>query len=267
MSNKPYGRKKNKHNFEYVDDDQNGNFSSENDENLSDEMTGGSVSENQDSENELGQDDTTHDLDVDDEKDPNEEDKYDPVDGTDEVEDPDEEIEEEEIEEEEIEGAEDLAETPGETKACYIKKLNKDFIVLDDDDSNIYGKIEHKKISDEDRITDPSMTYYEMVRIIGTRAQQFNFGAQPLVKGLDGLHPAKMAYLELSAKMTPFIIRRLLPSKKYEDWRIDELEIIHKISDKFFVPDNFDYDSLMKQAKIYKENEIKAANAHVSNNK
>lgn len=237
--------------------------------------TGGdSASENQESENELGPDETTHELDVDDEKDPNEEDKYDPIDGAEEVEDPDEEIEKEEVEEVEEEIAEedaideDLeAEKSGESKTCYLKKLNKDFIILDEDDSNIYGKIEQKKISDEDRVTDSVLTYYEMVRIIGTRAQQFNFGARPLVKGLDGLHPAKMAYLELVAKMTPFIVRRFLPGKKYEDWRIDELEIIHQISDKYFVPEKFDYESLMKQAKIYKENEAKSSNARITGNK
>lgn len=132
------------------------------------------------------------------------------------------------------------------TKSCYLKNLNKDFIVMDEDDSNIYGKMEYKKIPDNERETDPIMTYYEMVRIIGLRAQQFDFGAKPLIKGIEGMHTAKMAYLELIAKMTPFIIRRPLPGKKYEDWRIDELEIIRQINDKYFVPDNFDMASLMK---------------------
>ena len=135
----------------------------------------------------------------------------------------------------------------GESKVCYMKNLDKEFMVLDEDDSNMYGKMEYKKILNDNRISDPIMTYYEIVRIIGTRAQQFNFGAAPLIKGIDHLHPAKMAYTELMTKMTPFIIRRHLPGKKYEEWRIDELEIIHEISDSFFVPENLDWNSLMKQ--------------------
>ena len=212
--------------------------------------------------------DSTIDLDPDDEEyaDLNEDETYDPVTEFPESVDSDEEIEKEVEEDEEIDEAEleeeaaaeeENEELLGEAKPCHMKNLNKDFIVLDEDDSNIYGKMEYKKIADQDRISDPIMTYYEMVRIIGTRAQQFNFGAEPLVKGLEGLHPAKMAYLELIAKMTPFIVRRHLPSKRYEDWHIDELEIIHVISDDFFVPEKFNWEALMKQAsKINSSSEI-----------
>src|ERR1700733_462433 len=115
---------------------------------------------------------------------------------------------------------------------------DNDYMILDEDDSNMYGNLEYVKISDENRQTDSILTNYEMVRIIGTRAQQFNLGAEPLIKGIDGLHPAKKAYLELKAHMTPFIIRRFLPGKKYEDWKIDELELIHEITDDFFVEQN-----------------------------
>lgn len=229
-------------------------------QNSEDEYQSQSGGETEDSENELGTDSATIDVDPDDEEDPNEDDKYDPVNESEELEDPDDEnveeiIEEEGEENEEGEGegeregaAEENEEYVGEAKACHLKNLNKDFIVLDEDDSNLYSKMNYKKIADKDRESDPIMTYYEMVRIIGTRAQQFNFGAEPLVKGLEGLHPAKMAYLELVAKMTPFIIRRHFPAKRYEEWRVDELEIIHVITDDFFVPEKFDWNALMKQA-------------------
>lgn len=156
---------------------------------------------------------------------------------------------EEEVEETTNEVDEELGDevvNENETGQCYMKNLDKDFIVLDDDDSNMYSKMEFKKVDASDRITDPVMTYYEMVRIIGTRAQQFNFGAEPLVKGLDQLHPAKMAYVELKAHMTPYIIRRPLPNKLYEEWRVDELTIIHEIKDEFFVPSGFDMNSIKK---------------------
>jgi DNA-directed RNA polymerase subunit K/omega len=233
----------------------------------------GGESDGESTENELGDDSSNLDIDPDDEMDPIEDDKYDPVNENEELEDPSEETDpeeeeaaasaeeaeteaiEDEIEVDEVIAAEETAEVAEgyavEAKTCHMKNLNKDFFVLDEDDSNMYGKMEYKRIADNDRESDPTMTYYEMVRIIGTRAQQFNFGAEPLVKGLDGIHPAKMAYVELIAKMTPYIIRRHLPGKRYEEWRIDELEIIHVITDDFFVPENFDWDALMKQANEY----------------
>jgi len=154
------------------------------------------------------------------------------------------------------------ADTTGESKVCYLKNVNKDTIPLDGgDDSNLYGKMEFKRVDDKKRVSDAVMTYYEIVRIIGTRAQQFNFGAACLVTGIDHLHPAKRAYVELMARLTPFIIRRHLPGKKYEEWRVDELEIIHIITDDFFVPE-MDWDALMKQAAgIHKKLQSKSKSA------
>lgn len=240
---------------EYSDDEEE--FYSSDDDYYSDEeyqsdddyQSGGA-----DDEKELDSDSANLDPDPDDEADPNEDDKYDAIDENEELEDPDQEtdIEEENAEEEGEGEAEEMVneeeEFIAETKSCHLKNLNKDFIVLDEDDSNIYAKMEYTKIADEDRETDPVLTYYEMVRVIGTRAQQFNYDAPPLVKGIEDLPPAKMAYIELISKQTPFIVRRHLPGKKYEDWRIDELEIIHTIDDEFFLPENFDWDELMKQS-------------------
>lgn len=128
------------------------------------------------------------------------------------------------------------------SKICYMKKLNrkiKDFTILEEDDSNMYGKMKYKKIPKEERISDPIMTYYELTRIIGTRAQQFNLQAKPFIDGTEGLTTSQQAYVELMAGMNPFIIRRHLPGKCYEDWEVNELEIIHTINDDFFVPKNF----------------------------
>ena len=148
-----------------------------------------------------------------------------------------------------VEDEDDDEEKTGESKTCYLKNINKKSLVLDDDDSNMYGKLPYTKIADEDRCSGSIMTYYEMVRIIGTRAQQFNFGAKPLVTGVDDLTPAKMAYIELFSGMTPFIIRRHLPGKKYEEWKISELKIIHTIDDDMFVPENFNLSDFLKANK------------------
>lgn len=158
-----------------------------------------------------------------------------------EEEDPDAEIQEEnnEVGDEEI--IEDsIEENPKKAeKGCYLKNIEEDVIFVDEDDSRNYSKMEYRKVEDKNRISGSNMTYYEMVRVIGTRAQQFNQGAVPLVKGIENLPPPQMAYIELMKKMTPFIIRRNLPGKLYEEWKISELDIIHEISDDFFVSKNF----------------------------
>jgi DNA-directed RNA polymerase subunit K/omega len=140
------------------------------------------------------------------------------------------------------------------SKTCPIKDLNQE-ITLDEDDAAIYGKLEWSRVPDDERITGQDMTLYEMVRIIGTRVQQLSTGAAPLIEGVEDLHPAKIAYLELISKMTPYIVRRHLPGKKYEEWRIDELKINHPIHDEYFLPQTFDYEKLMAQSeklnKIY----------------
>ena len=232
----------------YDDDDDVEDFENSDDEEYASQSGGDDKDASINSE--LGSDSATLDIDPDDEEDPNDDEKYDPAEDE-ELEEPDEETnssEEDIYKETDEKYTESDEEYSAGTKPCHMKDLNKDFIVLDEDDSNMYGKMEYKKILNEDRETDSILTYYEMVRIIGTRAQQFNFGVEPLVRGIEGLHPAKMAYVELIARMTPFIIRRHLPGKKYEEWRIDELTIIHSITDDFFVPENFGWDSLMKEA-------------------
>jgi len=133
-----------------------------------------------------------------------------------------------------------------EDKECYYKK-NEEYIVLDEEDTNIYEKIEYTKIPEEERISGNIMTYYELVRIIGVRAQQFNYGAKPFVEGIDHLTPPQKAYVEVMLKMTPFIIRRNLPGKKYEEWKIGELEIIHKITDEFFVHPKIDLEKMREK--------------------
>lgn len=193
---------------------------------------------------ELGSDTEDLDIDPDDEADPIADDKYDPVNENEDLEDPSEKSEASSSENEEAEDSKETFENDNEdlitesSSTCHLKNLINDTIIVDEDDSTAYGKMEYKRIANENRITDSTMTYYEMVRIIGVRSQQFNFGAVPLVQNVNHLNPAKMAYVELMAKMTPFIIRRNLPNKFYEEWHVSELDIVHPINDSFFVPTN-----------------------------
>ena len=75
--------------------------------------------------------------------------------------------------------------------------------------------------------TVPMLTKYEKTRILGQRASQLNAGAQPLVPVPTGvIQGAVIANLELKAKKIPFIIRRPLPNRGSEYWRVGDLELI-----------------------------------------
>lgn len=156
--------------------------------------------------------------------------------------DPEDEVYESDEEQNEPEDSEE--EDQDDTDACYAKVVKTDYLEISEDAVN-NG---FQELKGDERTTRPVMFYYELVRLIGTRAQQFNYGAKPLVKGLEGLATHKMAYLEIIAHMTPFVVRRYLPYNKYEDWKVEELLIPHVITDEFFLPGKFDWDALMSHA-------------------
>jgi DNA-directed RNA polymerase I, II, and III subunit RPABC2 len=104
---------------------------------------------------------------------------------------------------------------------------------LDDDDCEYdYNEIYDQKkeepsiiVNPEDRITLPKLTKYERVRLIGTRARQISLGAKVMVKNTNGLSAIELAKLELSLKMIPMKIERILPDNKIEIWKLSELEL------------------------------------------
>ena len=81
------------------------------------------------------------------------------------------------------------------------------------------------QVPDDERITLNKLTKYEMVRVLGIRAQQISVGAKSLVKNIEGKSPVEIAIYELKNKMTPFKIKRPLPNNTYEIWKIKELEV------------------------------------------
>jgi len=182
------------------------------------------------------------------------------------------EIDEEGDEDDDLADDDTKAAKAKDTKACYLKDIDKEIIAGSGDDSLSYGKMQYKRIDDDDRITDPIMTYYELVRCIGTRAQQFNRGAIPLISGIDHIHSAKKAYAEIRMGLTPYIIRRHMPGKKYEEWRLSDLKIIHKITDDFFVAGDIDWEKLWEDTeqvrhKIYGKPESSAPKTLVNDTK
>lgn len=107
-------------------------------------------------------------------------------------------------------------------------------------DANInYGDLNWTRVPDDERSTNAVLTKYETIRVLGTRIQQLSMGAPPLIANSDDLSYHQIAYLELNTGMMPYIIRRRLPYKRYEEWKINELEIIHTIDDSIY---NVDID-------------------------
>lgn len=97
----------------------------------------------------------------------------------------------------------------------------EDFV--DDIETENTGK--EMLLEGDDRITDPIMTKYEYVRIVGNRAKQIAMGSKKFIKNADNLSAKDTAMLELKYKMVPFKIKRPLPNNKYEIWKISELVI------------------------------------------
>jgi DNA-directed RNA polymerase subunit K/omega len=109
-----------------------------------------------------------------------------------------------------------------------LSKNHIDDIDSDDDygeDLETENKGKEILLEGDDRITDPIMTKYEYVRIIGNRAKQIAMGSKKFVKNVGNLDSKEIAISELRHKMIPYKIKRPLPNNRYEVWTIKELQI------------------------------------------
>ena len=95
----------------------------------------------------------------------------------------------------------------------------------DGGDGNEINQRGTKKVAKEDRITGMFMTKYERARILGARALQISKNAPLMVDAADETDPYKLAEMELSRNLIPFIIRRYLPDGSFEDWKVSELYV------------------------------------------
>ena len=116
-----------------------------------------------------------------------------------------------------------------ESKDCEIEKLIQDDMEFfnQDDSSDVHQEQPTVYVKGDQRITNPRLTRYEMVRIIGERTKQLTMGAKPLVKNFQDLSYEDIAVEELKLNMTPFKIKRPLPNNKIEIWEIKELDKKH----------------------------------------
>jgi DNA-directed RNA polymerase subunit K/omega len=80
-------------------------------------------------------------------------------------------------------------------------------------------------ILNENRTTDPQMTHYEKIRLLGIRTKQIAMGAKVMVKYDGNMGAMELAKYELINKTTPLIIKRSLPNNTFELWKVSELNI------------------------------------------
>ena len=76
---------------------------------------------------------------------------------------------------------------------------------------------------DKAKKTRPYLTQFEITKILAVRAQQLENGSPPFIPLNDELTNSKaISYEEYRSRCIPFVIRRYLPDKTYEDWRLQD---------------------------------------------
>ena len=123
----------------------------------------------------------------------------------------------------ELESSEELLSEKSITN-CSVDDIIKEVSL---DNNNI--KSELTILNGKDRITNPRLTKYEMVRLLGERTKQLIMGAKPLIKNHQDYSYEEIAIQELKLNMIPFKVKRPLPDNKIEIWTIDELDKNHLV--------------------------------------
>ena len=112
----------------------------------------------------------------------------------------------------------DVIETE-ETVSSQITKLNSDSKFEVVSWANTYNSYYSKN-----KITKPFMTKYEKAKLLGVRAQMLSNGSPALVEiPITMTSTVEIAKLELEQKKIPLMVRRYLPDRSHEDWRVEDL--------------------------------------------
>ena len=84
----------------------------------------------------------------------------------------------------------------------------------------------YEKYYSKNKKTKPFLTKYEKAKLLGIRAQMLATGSPALVEVPANItNTVDIAKLELEKQRIPLMIRRYLPDKSYEDWRLEDLII------------------------------------------
>ena len=76
----------------------------------------------------------------------------------------------------------------------------------------------------EYKITVPYITKYERARILGVRATQISMNSPVMIETNGLTDPLEIALEEYKQKKIPLIVRRYLPDKTYEDWKLTDFK-------------------------------------------
>ena len=76
----------------------------------------------------------------------------------------------------------------------------------------------------ENKITVPYITKYERARILGVRATQISMNSPVMIETNGLTDPLEIALEEYKQKKIPLIVRRYLPDKTYEDWKLTDFK-------------------------------------------
>lgn len=99
------------------------------------------------------------------------------------------------------------------------KNIDKSLLYFENDYRNILNNYDASKNK-----TRPVMSQYEKTLILGERATQIAYGAEPTIKVIPGMNEIDIATEELKQRKCPFIIKRFI-GDKIEYWRPQDMEI------------------------------------------
>ena len=114
------------------------------------------------------------------------------------------------------EDAHKLLQAHPEIQADYIEIINERLLV-----KNL------PVMNDSNHKTYPFLTQYEKTKILSLRASQLAHNSRPFITvpaHVTDVH--EIARLELDAKKIPYIIKRPLPDRTFEYWRLQDLVIL-----------------------------------------
>ena len=108
---------------------------------------------------------------------------------------------------------------------CFFKYDDENNSDFDEEENGITDSItgNSSAVPDNERVSINRMTKHEYVRLLGTRTKQLSMGAKPMIKNVQGLSSKEIALLELKNNTTPLIVKRPLPNKRFELWKVSEL--------------------------------------------
>lgn len=97
-------------------------------------------------------------------------------------------------------------------------------IIVDSQTNNEDIKLIYKLIKENKKnyVTQPSLTKYEITRILSERCSQIECGSRTFLKGNNLTNAYDIAVLEFNEKKIPFILKRPI-GNGFEYWKIKDL--------------------------------------------